>query len=765
MRAASIFLLVALLLAYSHDVKAQFVTLQNGEFWLNGTRFFPEVVHVQRDWGFHNGYNNPPILSITSAGRENCPANNPYCSPCSTQTDCNILMLNEFQQIASLGFNTIRIAVNPSYIKGINTRFDPYDMLPNDYEGFYIDGAVAVPFSYLLTYWLFEYPYDPNLDPDIDVLFDKVELVLDIAEQAGLKVILLSGGGAVLPEGELSASDPYPTYLGQLAARISYHPALLAYDLQNEPGLPTSSIVNPGSKQRVCEVTTLWYDAIRANDPNHLITIGGGTVQDVMNWDPQVMKLDFISPHMYPIRSPKDGWNLQEALNRYRINLHWHYKNPTKPWLIGETGFSVEDGRNSGYPEIDNPPNEWIDGTEQQGKEFANLSRKACWDCNVIGYTWWVWRDGRPLNFVQDVIENGIVVHEGDEYYGLIRTHHHPSTQAGRKPVVDEFLQNTPQNHPRGICEQPPNYYNAWNLTNPNNRITRTVVDQHGNPITNAVIEVHTSNGPSTIPKPPLGFRPADTFTDENGSFTAIPADNFGIYPTKIVQIRISAPGAELKSSSWDLDNWSTYTYFPEGEDIVLQRLDFSTDIHVIGETVETNTSEAFIGQSTLTATNVIVDSDATADFKARNEVNASGEFHARFDSETHLFCEQTTFDCADLSSIPFSPRIADPNAPEEVVEEPKQIEVFFRLASNSINIYPNPSTGMVTVHFSGEDFEDTEKIIHVYDLAGRQMMNWNGVESSVELDLRSEARGIYLVKVTSAMSGQSIINQKIIIQ
>jgi type IX secretion system substrate protein len=65
----------------------------------------------------------------------------------------------------------------------------------------------------------------------------------------------------------------------------------------------------------------------------------------------------------------------------------------------------------------------------------------------------------------------------------------------------------------------------------------------------------------------------------------------------------------------------------------------------------------------------------------------------------------------------------------------------------NSISIYPNPTSGIFNVEFS-QDTENTT--VEVLNLMGKVIFNENVTTSKLTLDLSNEAKGIYLVKITT---------------
>lgn len=80
-----------------------------------------------------------------------------------------------------------------------------------------------------------------------------------------------------------------------------------------------------------------------------------------------------------------------------------------------------------------------------------------------------------------------------------------------------------------------------------------------------------------------------------------------------------------------------------------------------------------------------------------------------------------------------------------------------FNLESK-IYIYPNPSNGIFNVEYN---FESSERLIQVYDIQGRVILQTNPVESKSILDLSSHSKGLYFVK---CIDGAKISTKKVIV-
>ncbi len=75
----------------------------------------------------------------------------------------------------------------------------------------------------------------------------------------------------------------------------------------------------------------------------------------------------------------------------------------------------------------------------------------------------------------------------------------------------------------------------------------------------------------------------------------------------------------------------------------------------------------------------------------------------------------------------------------------------------NNINIYPNPSNGIFNINL-----ENTDNTIEIYNINGQLILSQKANDSNTTIDLSSQAKGVYFVKITSE---QNVYNNKIIIK
>lgn len=80
-------------------------------------------------------------------------------------------------------------------------------------------------------------------------------------------------------------------------------------------------------------------------------------------------------------------------------------------------------------------------------------------------------------------------------------------------------------------------------------------------------------------------------------------------------------------------------------------------------------------------------------------------------------------------------------------------------IANNELVVFPNPTSGNVTVALNHTSLTTLEGIVNVYDFSGK-LVTSKSIYSEVELDLNSLPAGVYMVKVNS---GADTFMQKIV--
>jgi len=211
-------------------------------------------------------------------------------------------------------------------IKGINyyPQKTPWDMFGDDYDMATIeDDFKLIQESGLNTIRIF-IPYEDFGGADIDKnKIIKLSEVLDTAQNHDLKVLVTLFDFY----GDYSVLNWTLTHehLRQIVSRFKDHPALLGWDIKNEPDLDFDN--------RGKELVLNWLKnailQIKKTDPNHLITIGWSNPESAKILAAEV---DLVSFHYY-----KDIEDLESTFAGLKKQIN-------KPMILGEYGMSTYNG-------------------------------------------------------------------------------------------------------------------------------------------------------------------------------------------------------------------------------------------------------------------------------------------------------------------------------------------------------------------------------------------------------------------------------------
>lgn len=458
-----------------------FVELKNNKFYLCGAPWFPKVINYKVYLCSPNGHDfwiSPYHLYYNS--------NNGELYPIS-KAEATEDIRNHLSDIVRMGFNTIRLCLGSA----------PYgdDTLPGNTDLFY-----KYEDPYTLSHIRNKFI---NCSNQIGPIND----FLKLAKAAGLKVILLANGTNI--DGEIE-SKSIATYLSELSNFLKNDPTIMAYDLYNEPSdQPNNKYEHP--KNINCSYVDLWYNAIRLNTPHQLVTIGSRDFPDVVfNWDPNMLNVDFLSFHMYPMQ-PDNG-----ILKR---NFYWIKNNLHTPWIIGETGYQGYNGDD----DCKLPASPFPFQTEADQYNFIESNYKQAIGAGAIGYSIWWYRDSKPHHQYPWWLPN-----QG-YFFGL-------KTNCNRfKPAASLFRRDGFDIE--GEETTKPLYY--YNLVNSGSfyQFKGRVLDEKLNPIKDAVIYVQNENWTNNT----------FTFSDENGYF------NCHVLPLSLAHYRISSTMKKLISNQSSL--------------------------------------------------------------------------------------------------------------------------------------------------------------------------------------------------------------------
>ncbi len=445
----------------------KFVSLNNGDFYLDSKLFYPLVLN------YH--------ISLHGNTEKIWPS--PYRGyyPKSTFTSneedvCLKELKADFDMIKDMGYNTVRIV-------GVGEEK--------------VEDKIAGTLS-ITTINGTENYYNPlKDDKDYEKYFHALDVIFSSAEKAGLKVIFL-----VRLYHEIPATE---NYFEKILKRYKSNSTIMAYDLFNEP-LYFDSLER--DKKDVYMITKKWYELVKKNSPDQLCTIGLTGVREVLEWDPNLLNVDFISFHPYEYEP-----------DQVRNEIYWYGKFVKKPWIIGETGIAAD--------------NDSISYDEQ--KKFAELSIKQTYNCGGIGYSWWQYKDVEWLDFHSSFLgvlnRNGeTTTTKGDKIIGT------------PKPINDVFKIYKPvQEKENCLCLD--NYYNYSQFKD--FRLKGMMVDENGNPIEGGLILAWNESWSKSY----------HTVTKKDGTFELM--GNFPFYHWKATSTLNTMVRGELSpdSSKKDSDN------------------------------------------------------------------------------------------------------------------------------------------------------------------------------------------------------------------
>lgn len=153
---------------------------------------------------------------------------------------------------------------------------------------------------------------------------DRLKKTLDLALENNLKVVITLFDFY----GDYDVNNWTLTHrhAESIVTALKNHPALLGWDIKNEPDLDFDS----RGKQSVLSWLEQMSIKIRQWDPNHLITIGWSSPEAAIHL---VNQVDYVSYHYY--RGPEEFLNAHNQLKSVVSN---------KPLVLQEFGYSSYDG-------------------------------------------------------------------------------------------------------------------------------------------------------------------------------------------------------------------------------------------------------------------------------------------------------------------------------------------------------------------------------------------------------------------------------------
>lgn len=657
-----------------------FVTVDGKKLKCGGNDFFAVVANYWVE------YSRGPITNTSvftypnffpSRSHTYFPSNTRCCPVISTNAKADSAIRRDLREIKAMGFNAIRV-----YGCGYQDT-----IVTTNWDG---SVYVKIPFT------------DPN---HTQLSLDIAGSVLRSAKAAGIKVIWLAGDNDLSKDAtslDLAFQAGYINYLKEFGRQFGNDPTLLAVDFFNEP-VPTSGAY--WTKTKACQKTKEWNDALKQYS-SALSTIGLWEVGSAFWWDPNLLNIDFVSLHNYPLtRKGTQITSLTDAINRIKSDYWWYKNNVTLPWMIGETGMSAHLLNPNTLDTInDNGP---YAGTLQDQKTFLHETLNTARDCGATGYCWWEYSDG-------DV--GGYMGSHNGAFFGLVYASD-PASPIVRKPAAQEISDFNPS--AIGTASQPPNYYSYFGNTT-GTLLYGAVLDYSSNPIKDALIELIDS-------VPGQKRRYQTTYSDANGLYT--------IYAGPTI-FRMSASATESNTEYRIGANY--FTTYPTLRTFYLNKLGrpSTTNLTYANASVSSVNVNSY-ANSYATFANYQISS---SDFKttAGSYINLQAGFAATSNTNFNAHIGPYYHDCGSFA-------FRKNNTEQETSETTfKKLQEDLTIHPDLNRVFPNPGNGNYQLSMAKEgDYH-----VEVYNMQGSKIRSEHFSGTHYNVDLQSEANGIYLFTI-----------------
>lgn len=362
-------LLIVVTLSCANHKPGGFVYIENSQFKLNGSPYFPVLMNYMVSLREVNDtLTVSPTLEYDS----------PHEFYGNTLDEAFHRIEVHFKAIQQMGFNSIRLV-------GFNKV--TYEMNQ--------DSTMIGSLTF----------FDKDTKrKKVDVLAHQNEIIsaldkiIQIANGLDLKVMIL------LPRPRKSQEENQIrlNYIEYILKSFQNRRTVFAYDFFNEPiYFDNAEFTNYQGRHREKEdadrLVKGWKKLMTKYAPKQLLTIGFSEPIEVFEWDPNILSVDFVSIHTYhPLRVPNE--------------IYWFSKYLNKPWMITETSLPAD---NDSIP------------YESQAI-FMKEALQRTIDCGGAGFGWWQYQDVAwgPFEHDYTAIVNGVgvtVIDELDTIYGTIK--------------------------------------------------------------------------------------------------------------------------------------------------------------------------------------------------------------------------------------------------------------------------------------------------------------------------------------------------------
>lgn len=749
-RPGSVLVLMAFVVR-SASAQSGLVTLQGRNFKVDGQDFFPTLVNygIEYTTTLNSGSADTSQIFVSPEAAYDRNVDSQF--ECHNPAQCDAQLLAHLQKVRAMGFNALRlVGLNAMNVRDTVTAARHYLMTVH------CNAPWAPAYRLFMDY--------PDLSGPIATKhFQLARHVLDLCDSADLKVLILTGGRVGYepqhpnrPWQYYNSDDAvaYATYLARLTDELEGHPAVLGFDLWNEPSYGGDG-ANHVSKQTVCDWTSRWYDTIKVHDPRRLVTLGGSHITDLNSWDPMVMKLDFYAPHFYPSVELFGNYDVDKANDEMRAEMYWLGKTCPMPWILGETGFSADDDTTDYlnnpiweclYPEPLYHKMPWMWGNEDQQVAYAFQSMDALRASQGSGYGWWDFQSIRSNPYIYpDTVPIVREAWQMSSSWLSVLGYGHDTIPWRIKKLADTLDSYVlpPEEH-----ELPPAPYNypSW-LAFPSSDTTQTwgwIQDQYYSPIADAVIEwewnYNNDGFASTLTNPrESAWDRVTTFSDGYFQVPRPPHHPPGWRRDSTMQGHLAFHGGLGFGNLQNEDPGALFTLPRYGPRVV-----DTTEIEWpdFGETV------VYRAYNDLIVTDQIItgngDSGAVADYSARFNVHVIGDFHAMPGSETHLFTARVWPDCnaEEYRTVVALVTSKHPKANELKDERPSSLTLKFEREYMQLAVAPNPAGSHILI----TGLESNVELV-IFDEQGRKCYNGRPISQELTIDLTSFVPGQYVVQ------------------
>lgn len=725
------------------------VTLDGKQFRLNGANFYPMVMNYAVELTMPSGsgaagWQNSYVTPYIEYGINNGPNGGPgsYIFECTNSTQCEADILTDLNYLKSINFNTIRVAhFYPKYKNnGGNPSFFFNIRETGTYDWHYININLFVP-----------------NDPGLNFVLDQYEKLMQLADQAGMKLIFNMIGQSStfeqVPGPNNDEIDYYDKFLEHLATRVAGSPyahTVLAYDLWNEPCYFDESFSK--TKKNTCEIISQWYTTVKAHGSTPLVTIGTCGSGDSWFYDPAVLKVDFHSLHIYPDwRDFEDRTHpviQQRAISRIFDELYWFNKISPVPWIIGEIGFAASVNLPVSPP-LTNQNGAHGNLTDQAN--FAQLVLDATCNSGGSGFSWWYFQDGWYFDKSP---------HEA--HWGMLERGYATGDPIAEKPIVTTF-----KNYilPSSVSSCGPSPVSTTSLQTYNPLLTyfnpylyppntsRTIkgylMDQDANPIANAYVGGHTF----------VGYKAGKEINQYQHLFTTLSGyfelraepyipplqQNVPFYGELHSLHLTSAGGERLKySAKWYSSACNSIMPTPNNpHSWLINRTNYAYNGEFINIYVVNGESRNIESNNQLTIETSIFYSGAISNIRAKREVHIKSGVHAQLGSRTHIYCEETSINCTNYDGYTMEYKLPG-NPFSNNVESKPILELQFNRQENTSSFFvtPNPTNSFFQLHSESEKTVE----INMLNMLGEFVTSVRFKNTSEPISVTHLAKGVYVL-------------------